>query len=55
MVKVMNLILKFNRCWSAVQRNFFLSAQTERQLCRQAANNKLEMIGVGVFKGIKDL
>lgn len=51
----MNCILKFNRCWSVVQRNFSFGAQTERQLCRQAVNSKLEMIGVSVFKGIKDL
>jgi len=47
--------MKFNRCWSLVQRNFSLSAQTERQQCRQAVNNKLEMIGISVFKGIRDL
>lgn len=54
-VKDMNWILKFDCCWSAVQRNFSSSAQTERQPSKQAVNNKVEMIGVTVLKGIEDL
>ena len=55
MVNAVNWILNFNHGWPVVQGNFFFSVQTGRQLSRQAVNNKLEMIGISVFKGIKGL
>ena len=54
-VNAVNWILNFNHGWPVVQGNFFFSVQTGRQLSRQAVNNKLEMIGISVFKGIKGL